>query len=245
MYFKTIIVAALCLSSLSSSAQNLTKALKIDYEVVKYKGAQADKAQLYIYSKGAYYAASYDDSVTEAIGSTSEHMPNTSSYIQMRYEKSSDSIYSLAKMKNLHPKGVLIGEKRKAIEWNFIDSNRLIDGHLCQLVEGSFRGRKYIVWCNPNIDARRIGPWKLHGVPGAIIYAYDTTKYITFRALKVTYINEDEALKAVVKPKLTIVSRDAQRAHYEEAVRKKIEGIEAPEGFSYDLKVTLDRLEKE
>lgn len=58
MYFKTIIVAALCLSSLSSSAQNLTKALKIDYEVVKYKEAQADKAQLYIYSKGAYYAAS-------------------------------------------------------------------------------------------------------------------------------------------------------------------------------------------
>ncbi len=168
---------------------------------------------------------------------------DTSSALQMRYDRQSDSICYTANMKRVHPEGVLIGEKRQAIEWNFVDSTKVIDGHPCSLAEGLFRGRKYLAWYNPEIDANKLGPWKLHGLPGAVIYAYDTTAYISFRALKVKNISEVDALKALVKPKLTMVSKEEHRAYVEE-FWKQLEKIKAPEGFTYDLKVTLDRLEK-
>ncbi len=72
VFSKSILVSALCLSNLQSQAQNSTKALKIDYQVVIQKEEKAVSAQLYIYSKGAYYAARYNDSLTKALGSSSE-----------------------------------------------------------------------------------------------------------------------------------------------------------------------------
>ena len=237
-------VSALCLSNLQSHAQNSTKALKIDYQVLMQKEDKAVSAQLYIYSKSAYYTTNYDDSITQALGSSSESILDTSSAMQMRYNRPSDSFYYTAKMKRVHPEGVLIGEKRKTIEWNFIDSTKVIDGHPYSLAEGIFRGRKYLAWYNPEIDANKLGPWKLHGLPGAVIYAYDTTDYISFRALQVKFISEDDDLKALVLPKLTMVSREEHRAYVEE-FWKQLENIQAPEGFTYNLKATIDRIEKE
>ncbi len=242
MLLKTISATLLCFLSLGSIAQNSEPNLKIDYQITLYEGAQVDYAQLHVYSSGAYYASKYDAAATEAKDYSGERIVDTGSAAYIQYDQQSDSIFSLAKMKDRDPQEVLIGEKRQEIKWLLVDSVKVIDGQPCKFAQGNFRGRKYIAWYNPSIDVNEIGPWKLHGLPGAVIHACDSTEYISFRALKISS-SEEEAVKTILNPKLSIVSRQEQRA-YQDKLAQKMENREAPEGLTYKLKVTLNRLEK-
>jgi len=50
---------------------------------------------------------------------------------------------------------------------------------LCQKAEGDFRGRHYIAWFSNKILIPD-GPWKLCGLPGLILEAYDEKKTVYF-----------------------------------------------------------------
>jgi GLPGLI family protein len=69
------------------------------------------------------------------------------------------------------------------IQWNLInDSVKNIIGYKCQLAKTTFRGRDWYAWYTSDIPAS-MGPWKLSGLPGLILEAYDDKNYIRFTAI--------------------------------------------------------------
>ena len=58
------------------------------------------------------------------------------------------------------------------INWKLIDRQKRIGKFTCQQAEALFRGRKYEVWFTTEVPVSA-GPWKLQGLPGLILEAYD------------------------------------------------------------------------
>ncbi|MBS1525834.1 MAG: GLPGLI family protein [Bacteroidetes bacterium] len=50
----------------------------------------------------------------------------------------------------------------------------------CQKATCHFKGRDYTAWFCPDLPVR-VGPWKLNGLPGVIVEAYDAKKEIVFK----------------------------------------------------------------
>lgn len=72
-----------------------------------------------------------------------------------------------------------IEEPLPAIKWK-ITADTMSFGTLhCQKATGHFKGRDYTAWFCPDLPFHA-GPWKLSGLPGLIVEAYDTNKEVQF-----------------------------------------------------------------
>jgi len=81
------------------------------------------------------------------------------------------------------------------INWAILDSTKKIKDLLCQKAEGDFRGRHYTAWFTNKILIQD-GPWKLCGLPGLILEAYDEKKQFIFETQSIEFPKEiTEALK--------------------------------------------------
>lgn len=69
--------------------------------------------------------------------------------------------------------------------WQITDSIKEIDGLSCIKASTSFRGRNWTAWFTPEIPIPE-GPWKLWGLPGLIVSAYDSKGHYRFTAKKIT-----------------------------------------------------------
>lgn len=78
-----------------------------------------------------------------------------------------------------------VKEATPKIEWNISAETKNIGEYLVYKATGKFRGRDYTVWFTTDIPLP-FGPWKLQGLPGLILEAYDTHKEIFwyFKALE-------------------------------------------------------------
>lgn len=87
--------------------------------------------------------------------------------------------------------------------WSLIDEFKTIANFNCQKASISFRGRQYIAWFTTEIPVPT-GPWKLHGLPGLIMEAYDINNEVNF--LFKSYSNkwEDESIVINVKGEIPI-----------------------------------------
>lgn len=72
-----------------------------------------------------------------------------------------------------------IEETTPLINWKIIDSVKIIQNLKCQKAIAEFRGRTYEAWFSLDITYN-LGPWKLGGLPGLIIEAYDIKKEVVF-----------------------------------------------------------------
>ncbi|MBQ8071554.1 MAG: GLPGLI family protein [Bacteroidales bacterium] len=75
-------------------------------------------------------------------------------------------------------------ETLPAITWKMLEGSKTICGYTCHKAEGYFRGRTYEVWFTEEIPSSA-GPWKLSGLPGAILSASDFSGECSFIAEKV------------------------------------------------------------
>lgn len=94
-------------------------------------------------------------------------------------------------------KPYLIEEGLPKIEWELLNENKTISGFHCQKAIGSFRGRIYTVWFTNQVPTP-FGPWKLFGLPGAILEFEDKSGQIYSSAVKVT-INENSDVDEIIK----------------------------------------------
>lgn len=76
------------------------------------------------------------------------------------------------------------------LKWTISDSVKQVLGYKCYLAKTNFRGRQWEAWFTPEIAAP-FGPWKLHGLPGLILEAQDTTKKFTIVATAIHYRSSD------------------------------------------------------
>lgn len=59
------------------------------------------------------------------------------------------------------------------INWQLEDVDSVICEHVCHKANATFRGRMWHAWYTLDIPSSE-GPWKLNGLPGLILYAYDS-----------------------------------------------------------------------
>lgn len=72
------------------------------------------------------------------------------------------------------------------IKWNITKETKKIGSYLCFKASANYRGRNYTAWYTPKIPLK-YGPWKLQGLPGLILEAYDTTKEVYFYFKNIKY----------------------------------------------------------
>ena len=73
-----------------------------------------------------------------------------------------------------------IEEKIETPEWTILpDSTADIMGYPCQLAVTHFKGRQWYAWYTEDIPLDE-GPWKLRGLPGLILKAYDSSRQFIF-----------------------------------------------------------------
>jgi GLPGLI family protein len=58
------------------------------------------------------------------------------------------------------------------MHWQLVAEEKMIGGIPCSKAVGFFKGRGYTAWYAPSV-ANSDGPWKLGGLPGMILEAYD------------------------------------------------------------------------
>jgi len=66
--------------------------------------------------------------------------------------------------------------------WTMGDSTREVLGYTCQQATADFRGRRWTTWFTTDIPVSD-GPWKLGGLPGLILEAYDEGQQHVFTAV--------------------------------------------------------------
>lgn len=225
-------------------AQMPNGGLKLEYQVFTTSVNQIDKAQLYIQNEGAYYTSQYSDSATKKIGGTSALISDTSNKVQMYYQKASDSIFTLSSRESEHTESLIIGELRETIHWELKDTTKLINHHNCKLAIGDFRGRTYWAWYNPEIKTNEMGPWKLHGLPGAIVFAYDDEKYISFKLIQADFLPENQKTNFQINSNQQVVSRAEYRA-FQSRIYNRMKSIDAPEGVTISIDVKVEELERD
>lgn len=76
------------------------------------------------------------------------------------------------------------GDTLHPMAWHLLPGQRILDGIECHRAETRFRGRTYIAWYAPSIPIPH-GPWKLGGLPGLVLEAFDEDRNLTFRFLSI------------------------------------------------------------
>lgn len=87
---------------------------------------------------------------------------------------------------NIHEGGQkYINERNNTINWKLSLEKKKIGIYNCLKATGDFRGRTYTAWYTPEIPLS-YGPWKLNGLPGLILEAYDSEKeiFMYFKSIK-------------------------------------------------------------
>lgn len=81
---------------------------------------------------------------------------------------------------------VQVWEDLPVIKWEITTERKLIGNYETLKAYTEFRGRKYTVWYAPELGYN-VGPWKLNGLPGIILEAYDEAREIVFTVHRINF----------------------------------------------------------
>lgn len=113
------------------------------------------------------------------------------------------------------------------IDWKIDEETKNIQDMVLQKAECDFRGRHYIAWFNPKIPIPD-GPWKLRGLPGLIIEAYDEKKHVQFNFTSLTLSAEfTEKIEAPTEGKRVVYDCAQFTAAHYEMIRDLTKGVVA------------------
>ena len=66
--------------------------------------------------------------------------------------------------------------------WQILSETKELLGYSCQLATCDFRGRQWYAWFSTDIPVNE-GPWKLFGLPGLVLEAWDSKKHYAYKAV--------------------------------------------------------------
>lgn len=97
-----------------------------------------------------------------------------------------DSVWSSSRWKEF----AYVKEKKAHIDWKLSNESKKIGTFECQKATATFRGREYTAWYTNEIPLP-YGPWKLQGLPGLILEAYDKDGAFYFGMKKIEYPSQN------------------------------------------------------
>ena len=157
----------------------------------------------------SYYVTAKDSlEINKNINEEKIYSDDESSSIQMGAKVSDDGdqvVYS--KTKNTMWSSLYCGEifyikeLTPKIKWKIEKETKKIGKFNCKKATSTFRGRNYIAWFTSEIPLP-YGPWKLNGLPGLILEAYDTKKCVNWSFTSIEYPSKTkENIKYLTIPK--------------------------------------------
>ncbi len=203
-----IIIAALVLPVFAASAQTDTAQVLVHYKFTHVRDTTnrdhpyTENMALYIGKNSSAYR-SYDNVLEQAefkkqmqaalASSPDGHVSinrnrrgSGAEYFEFPNEK------KLARKEPLVMETYLVEDVMPAIEWKISSDTATYGGLHCQKATAHFKGRNYTAWFCPDMPLH-VGPWKLNGLPGIIVEAYDAKKDVRFMF--------DGVEKVVITPK--------------------------------------------
>lgn len=84
-------------------------------------------------------------------------------------------------------------EPTPMLAWTFKQEMKQIYGYHCQKATTRYLGRNYEVWYTMDIPMSN-GPWKLGGLPGMILEAYDTQRHYVFDCVGIEKLKKPEPI---------------------------------------------------
>lgn len=99
----------------------------------------------------------------------------------------------------------LIEEDAPKINWKITKDTASFSGVKCKKATAYFKGRNWTAWFAPDLPFQS-GPWKLNGLPGLIIEAYDQTGTVKFQFAGIENIKPEE-IKSTEADDLKIVNQ--------------------------------------
>lgn len=183
---KKIIIIGILLINVQLFAQNTPVNGEIIYEQIisNSDGIVSKEYVLFFNQKNSYY----EEVINKQFEKTQEKKEDGTIVLSLRdnqhpqfyYNSLRDGFYFSEVVYNQH----LFTKDNFKLNWNLSTETKQIGGYECQKAITKFRGRTYIAWFTNSIPLI-FGPWKLNGLSGLILEAYDTTGYFQVRAKKI------------------------------------------------------------
>jgi GLPGLI family protein len=135
-------------------------------------------------------------------------------------------------------KAYIYEEPLPLMKWKLSNESKQIGKFKCQKATTTFRGRSYVVWFTSEIPIS-MGPWKLHGLPGLILEAYDDT-------LQIQFIFESISMPENVQANIVFPIKEGKSITFEEhktivetTFQKAVAMTDLPKGTT--VKVDIDK----
>ena len=98
----------------------------------------------------------------------------------------------------------LVEEDAPKISWKIAKDTTSLSGVHCQKATAHFKGRNWTAWFAPDLPFQS-GPWKLNGLPGLIVEAYDETRTVQFKFAGFENVKEEDVkVAAANEPKINV-----------------------------------------
>lgn len=166
---------------------------------------------LYFNNYKSAYIEQKDSTINNDFELTKESDEELNISIKISYNDNNNTAYSiftnllnkkLEILSSIYEKGeynpVIVDDKAARCTWRIRNEFKKVGRFDCQKAVTTFRGRTYTVWFTHEIPIG-IGPWKLNGLPGAILEAFDKTGEIYFIAelIEIPYVGELEVMPEI------------------------------------------------
>lgn len=123
-------------------------------------------------------------------------------------------------------------EKVEVPTWEIIpDSSTSIIGYKCQLAKASFKGRTWFAWYAEDIPVSE-GPWKLCGLPGLVLRAYDQRKQYIFDAIGMATLNGSANITFAQKKREKTTQKELREAKNKFDAAETLHAIERKTGIT-------------
>lgn len=230
-----ILFWSLLLLPITSVAQNSYQT-RMEYRLQTNFGTPTEYiSNLYIIEHGSLFT--YQDTMSQGVDEFDENKMVFTHYdvdSTLYFVKTDSVILSLDRILGKQKSYCLVTEPLPTIEWVYHDDYRNIDGYDCARATCHFRGRDYEAWYAPEIPIK-YGPFKFHGLPGAIFEIKDSTNEVVIRLSRVSFQSGN---LPSIDYSLPIVSRDEQQKLKKEHFEKIKRAISSRAGR--DFKISVD-----
>ncbi len=134
-------------------------------------------------------------------------------------------------------KAFIICESYPDIDWSITADTMSIGNYLCYRATCKFRGRDYTAWFTPDIVCN-FGPWKLHGLPGLILSAYDSKKEVFFTAETIKTVDVPIGSYMPTGDNVEKVSRQEYKKRLKESISMLEEKLASTAERGFTIKVS-------